>query len=412
MFGLLSINQENLIIDRISAIFASTILDILSNKLDEVLTIIDENDWIYFSQGLVALICVKLIDHRNENETCNTTDLIARMPEGEQRDNAAFVLLDLFYQLQRRLPKNKVMELYRLVKPDQFALDYLELAVSLETYIDYLIYLLKIRQDTSDDMKDDIKNQLDKLLAKNHFSITLFDIGFILNYVKEKTDDKSMQLIQSIFQTNNTLQSKIKLELSRRNYNISSNEFSLIHDIIIHLYNSYLLYNINRLQYLTRILNSRYDRTSSYFLAWFKYFLCGTDEDWLIYKELTRQWTECFANDQKILYEILENIDSLIDLWTKASLNNNQESNFFVTYMVAQCFRQAKEQKRQNKLVENLIALAASMIEIKDTELINDTFNQPTRGTFIYAILFDESFSSLSVPNIIINRLSEQWTKW
>ncbi|CAF4723517.1 unnamed protein product, partial [Rotaria sp. Silwood2] len=71
-----------------------------------------------------------------------------------------------------------------------------------------------------------------------------------------------------------------------------------------------------------------------------------------------------------------------------------------------------KEQKRQNKLVENLIALAASMIEIKDTELINDTFNQPTRGTFIYAILFDESFSSLSVPNIIINRLSEQWTKW
>ncbi|CAF3297892.1 unnamed protein product [Rotaria sp. Silwood2] len=467
MIGLLSISRENLIFDQAASIFASIILKNLCDKLDAVLTTINENDWTSFCQGLVTLICIKLLHQGNENEASNTIDLLSRMPEGQQRKDAVLKLLDLFYELQCRLSKNKVMELYTLVEPDDLALKYLELAVSIEIYIDYLTYFLKIREDNTNDFQENIKDQLDRLLEKNYFPITLFDIAFILTYLKQQTDNKSIQLIQSVFQTNNTLRSKIESDLNRRNYNISTNEFPLIRDIMIRSYNSFLLHNINRQQYLLRTLNRRNDRTSDYFLSWFECFLCEIDEDWINYQELTRQWTECFVTNKKMLSEVMEKVDSLIDLWTKVAPNNNQRSNFFVTHMVAQCFRQenvndllmsalrtvnnekfleafekqyekdklanvkgrlrdlydpinplfqlmniAKEQKRQNKLVENLIALAASMIEIKDIEIVNDTFNHPSRDTFIYAILFDESFNSLSIHETIINRLNQQWMKW
>lgn len=72
----------------------------------------------------------------------------------------------------------------------------------------------------------------------------------------------------------------------------------------------------------------------------------------------------------------------------------------------------AKEQQRQNKLVIKLITLATSMTEFKDSELVNDTFHYPSRKSFIYAILFDELFSSLAIHKNIIDRLGQQWTKW
>ena len=111
---------------------------------------------------------------------------------------------------------------------------------------------------------------------------------------------------------------------------------------MIRLYNSFLLHNISRQQYISRTLSRRNDRTRDYFLAWFECFLCETDEQWINYEELTRQWTKCFVSDQKIFSEIIEKFDLLIDLWTKTAPNNNQRLNFFVTHMDAQCFRQDK----------------------------------------------------------------------
>ncbi|CAF1035564.1 unnamed protein product [Rotaria sordida] len=446
MIGFLSINQENIIIGSVASLFASIILRNLSDKLDVILPTIYENIWASFCQGLVKLISIKIFNRENENETNNTIDLLSRMPEGKQREDVALKLLNLFCHLRCKLPRNEVMILYTLVKSNDFSLKYLELAVSVETYIDYLSYFLKIHEDNANDFKDNIKDQLDVLLESNHLPINLSDITCILTYLKQQTDDKSIQLIQSIFQTNDTLRNKIEPYLYGRNYNISLCEFSLIRDILFRSYHSYLLHNIDRQNYLFRTLFRRNDRATDYFLCWFEYFLCETDDNWIDYQVLTRQWTECFISDQKIFPEIMEKVDSLIDLWIKVAPNKDQRSNFFVTHMVIQCFRQAfqnqyekekltnaknqlrdlhdptsplfqlmsiaKVHNRQNKLVENLIALAASMIEIEDFELINDTFNHPSRNTFIYAILFDESFSSLSIHKTIINRLSQQWTKW
>jgi ribosomal protein L40E len=72
----------------------------------------------------------------------------------------------------------------------------------------------------------------------------------------------------------------------------------------------------------------------------------------------------------------------------------------------------SKQQKQQNTLVNHLIALAASMIEINNSEIIHDTFTHPSRQTCIYIILFDESLNSVSIRQQIINCLNDQWMKW
>lgn len=179
----------------------------------------------------------------------------------------------------------------------------------------------------------------------SHLKVNLPNIAFILTYLKEHTSDKSDQLIQSILQTNDTLRNKIEAYLNRKANNLTILEFPFVHNILFRSYHAYLLHNINRQQFLSRTLIHRKDHTSDYFTTWFECFLCQTTEDWLNYKELTRQWTECFIRNRKLISEIMEKIDLLIDLWIKAEPNNTDRLNFFVTHMVTQCFQHGKKER-------------------------------------------------------------------
>ncbi len=71
-----------------------------------------------------------------------------------------------------------------------------------------------------------------------------------------------------------------------------------------------------------------------------------------------------------------------------------------------------KQQKKQNTLVNDLIALATSLIEISEYETLLNTFHQPSRETLTYTILFDESLNSLPIYTQTINYLNTQWKKW
>jgi hypothetical protein len=71
-----------------------------------------------------------------------------------------------------------------------------------------------------------------------------------------------------------------------------------------------------------------------------------------------------------------------------------------------------KQQNRQNKLVKDLIGLGTSLIEITEADILNDTFYHPSRETFTYAILFNESLNSFSICRQTINYLTGQWKKW
>ena len=77
-------------------------------------------------------------------------------------------MLDLLYQLPYRLPSDEGIVLFELVKPDDLKLEYLELADSLEIYSMYLTYFLNNSEDNANNLKENIKSQLDRLLKENH----------------------------------------------------------------------------------------------------------------------------------------------------------------------------------------------------------------------------------------------------
>jgi hypothetical protein len=152
--------------------------------------------------------------------------------------------------------------------------------------------------------------------------------------------EATIQKVKFMLETNITIWDMIKRHLNDKNYHISLDEFPVIRDILFHYYNPYSLYEIDRQQYLSRMLSRRDDRTMDYFIVWFKYFLCESNPDWMNYQDLVNLWTECFFQNEELFSQIIKQIDMLIELWTKVAPDNHQRLTFFVTHMVTQCFRQ------------------------------------------------------------------------
>ncbi|CAF4755183.1 unnamed protein product, partial [Rotaria socialis] len=213
---------------------------------------------------------------------------------------------------------------------------------SWETYIYGLTHIVENCEYCMNDLEDHIKDQLRRFLNANYFPMLLPDVAWILTYLKQQTNSKSTQIIQRIFQKSDSLQISIEQYLDSRSYSITSHEFPLVRDILIRSYNSELMHNINRPEYLLRMLTYRKEHKTDHFIEWFKCFLCETDENWIRYQNLVYHWTNCFVKDQIALFEIMKEVDSLIDLWIKVAPNNNQRSDFFVAHMVTQCFSQGK----------------------------------------------------------------------
>jgi hypothetical protein len=159
------------------------------------------------------------------------------------------------------------------------------------------------------------------------------------------SDDKNeaaTKRIQFIFEINDTIRNTIGKCLNDKNFNISLEEFHFIREIIFRSYNQYILHNIDRQQYLLRMLSRRDDQTIDYFINWFQYFLCESNPDWMNYQILLNQWTECFVYNQDFFSKIIKQMDMLIERWTNVAPKDSQRSNFFIKHMVGQCFRQGR----------------------------------------------------------------------
>jgi hypothetical protein len=127
-----------------------------------------------------------------------------------------------------------------------------------------------------------------------------------------------------------------------KNSCISPNEFPLIRDIIFHYYNEYILHGVNRQQYLSRMLIHQNEQKIEYLIAWFQFFLCESNPNWMNYQSLLGQWTECFVYKRDFFSRVIKQIDMLIGVWTKVAPEDRQRADFFIKHMVSQCFRQGK----------------------------------------------------------------------
>ncbi|CAF3944692.1 unnamed protein product, partial [Rotaria sordida] len=290
MLAPLPINQENTIIGSEAAqLFASIIFKTLLQNLQAIWPTIIDKEWSSFREGLVILYCIRLQHHQMaENEANDSFDLLSMIPDETRRQETVTKLLSLLDNLRCVLKRNEEVALYTLIGRDRLTFEHLEVAASLETYISYLTQLVIAHQGDNNELEEKIHIQLDKLLRENRFP----------------------------------------------------NEFPFMCDIIFRSYNSYILHDIDRQQYLSRMLSRRDDRTMEYFITWFQYFLCDLNPDWVNYQSLLNLWTECFIYNQDMFSNIIKQIDMLIDSWTKVASQDHQRSNFFLTHMVTQCFRQ------------------------------------------------------------------------
>lgn len=168
MIGLLRINQQIVASAQTALLFASMVLKKLSDKLGAISAKLDENNWPTFCKGLVQLICIELWNEKSEEETSNAIHLLLSMHKRQQREDAAVKLLNLLWDLKLKLSGNKLMLLYKLVKPDDFAMKYLELSNCLKTYIWCLSDFLKFYGDSIIVFQQSIEEQIHKLLENNH----------------------------------------------------------------------------------------------------------------------------------------------------------------------------------------------------------------------------------------------------
>ena len=84
----------------------------------------------------------------------------------------------------------------------------------------------------------------------------------------------------------------------------------------------------------------------------------------------------------------------------------NQDSPLFHLLTIEKNFN------GENELVNDLINHAASLIEVTNDEIINETFYSPSQHTFIYTVLFNSSFKSSSLYKRVINHLTETYKDW
>lgn len=71
-----------------------------------------------------------------------------------------------------------------------------------------------------------------------------------------------------------------------------------------------------------------------------------------------------------------------------------------------------KQQKGKNTLVLDLIHMAVENIEIDNTEILQDVFNQPNQSSFTYAIIFEDCFKISKLRQKIFTQLLIQLNAW
>ena len=68
--------------------------------------------------------------------------------------------------------------------------------------------------------------------------------------------------------------------------------------------------------------------------------------------------------------------------------------------------------KYQSKLVHSLIQTVCNQIELTKDDLLDAILIEPTRETFVYTILFDDSFIDIPIRNELLRQLIGMWEEW
>lgn len=71
-----------------------------------------------------------------------------------------------------------------------------------------------------------------------------------------------------------------------------------------------------------------------------------------------------------------------------------------------------RQTDRKSILIQDLLELTCEKISITTKELLEHTFEQPTRSSITYYVLFDETLTSLPIHTKLLDQLRFIWEKW
>lgn len=109
---------------------------------------------------------IKLTSYSSKDEVNYVIDILFKIPDKNQQEKIALKIISLLYRLQHRVFKKVAIKLIELIQPVNLELEYLEIADSLITYIEFVPYFIKDPKMEMDALQKYIIQQISKLLTK------------------------------------------------------------------------------------------------------------------------------------------------------------------------------------------------------------------------------------------------------
>jgi len=184
-----------------------------------------------------------------------------------------------------------------------------------------------------------------------------------------------MHTLQLIIKSSNPLRQKINLCLENLDINKISLEslcelFELDHSVSI--------VNIDKTNYLIKIIINHQNRTGNFYTTWFICFLCdkhyqNNRYDQQNFQRLLTTWLNCIKNDRDMLSQIIAKLDTLLDHLQTVIINDSNDSRLdeFREHMLSACFQPSKscfqEKNRSRVVLQNSNSIRKLYLKLRHT---------------------------------------------
>ena len=318
MIGLLTIPNDCFYsFDKVSLNFTNQILEYIKIDFNTFYKSIHENERLTFNNGLVTLICIKLIFMKKRDDNVNEIGFFKELLDGNQHQKLAQQLLERLEQLNKSFESDpNWFDLLILVDPSTIKVEHLNFTHSLTTFVQCISAIsnvLQISNEFLESFKNYFEIRVSKKAQENHFlSINLDDLVYLLNFLTD-TNSTFLASIQSTIINSSKLNERMKAYF--QHIHINEKNMKDVSQVLMCAHKYSFLKSIERIRIFRRTLID--DRLSKYYIQWFQCFLAKIS----IWKDLNpstrreyfEKWSQHALSTDRRIFDIFSSMDGLLD---------------------------------------------------------------------------------------------------
>jgi hypothetical protein len=466
MIGLLNTSNQRSLQNHHSISYIDILLQSILNKIELFFNLINNDWWLLVKDGLTILLCFKLQSHSTVQNNDSITFINSIPHINRYQEQIADSVAKKITSSNIKPTQPNWLDLFKMTTDDTLILECLQLT---NTFTEYMIYAERLlNSKTIPDVKDKISDNLQIMLDKNHFQITLENIQLLLHALQTNCTDN----LRSVLQQSQSLSSCIA------NYMNSvvitdKNQLNLIYQILNLYYNPYLLHYISKTTIITNTLTRHNFTTSNllsaFYIEWFNCFLCdprytNSNEETKNFRYFIDIWLKQFTPHLRPYVELIKLLDKLVPMLEKSEKKDNNRSERLDIFL-EKIFRDYTEKetdliKRVNgiatnvqnekalkafklhfkntivqsylalmkimdtrsplylllqntrkspniKLTVELMEICTDAIKLNDNDIYSDAIEKPNENSFISTILFNPYFNKLNIHQAAVNQLKD-----